>query len=86
MASATSHLLLPDKDKSRSLSVSVKNELCDQDKKYIQLCSDIITSLDGMLLDELERRMEVVHGRAKAKLQNDYKEAKSVLEIKPCKE
>lgn len=56
MASATSHLLLPDKDKSRSLSVSVKNELCDQDKKYIQLCSDIITSLDGMLLDELERR------------------------------
>ncbi len=56
MASATRHLLLPDKNKSRSVSVSVKNELCDEDKKYIQSCSDMITTLDGILLDELERR------------------------------
>ena len=52
-------------------------------KKFGQIIvHDSTVDEEQRYLDELNRRMEVVHGAAKAKLQNDYKEAKAILEVK----
>lgn len=34
----------------------MKSELCSDDRLYIKTCSEYIAGLDGMLVDELERR------------------------------